>query len=50
MNNIDKYCLKWNKFEGNIRESFRNLREKQRFFDVTLATDDGQHIMAHELI
>ena len=50
MNNMDKYCLKWNEFEANIRESFRNLREEQRLFDVTLATDDGQHIKAHKMI
>ena len=47
---MEKYCLKWNEFEGNIRESFRKLREEQRFFDVTLATDDGQHIQAHKMI
>jgi hypothetical protein len=47
---MDKYCLKWNEFESNIRESFRNLREEQRLFDVTLATDDGQHIKAHKMI
>ena len=38
---MDKYCLKWNEFEANIRESFKTLREEERFFDVTLATDDG---------
>ena len=47
---MDKYCLKWNEFEANIRESFRNLREEQKLFDVTLATDDGQHIKAHKII
>ena len=26
------------------------LRDDQRLFDVTLATDDGQHIQAHKLI
>jgi hypothetical protein len=50
MNNMDKYCLKWNEFESNIRESFRNLREEQRLFDVTLATDDGHHFKAHKII
>ena len=52
MNNIGKYCLKWdwNDFEANIRESFMKLREEQKLFDVTLATDDGQHIQAHKII
>ena len=47
---MEKFCLKWNEFEANIRESFRNLREEERLFDVTLATDDGQHIKAHKMI
>ena len=47
---MDKYCLKWNDFEANIRESFRHLREEKSLFDVTLATDDGQQIQAHKMI
>ena len=47
---MDKFCLKWNSFEENIRNYFRKLREDQRLFDVTLATDDGQHIQAHKVI
>ena len=50
MTNNEKYCLKWNEFESNIRESFRKLRDEERLFDVTLATDDGHHIEAHKLI
>ena len=42
--------LNWLTFEENIRNYFRKLREDQRFFDVTLATDDGQHIQAHKVI
>ena len=38
------------KFESNIRESFRKLREEERLCDVTLATDDGKHIKAHKMI
>ena len=47
---MEKFCLKWNKFEANIRESFRNLREEERLFDVTLATDDGHHMKAHKML
>ena len=50
MNKMEKFCLKRNEFETNIRESFSNLREEQRLFDVTLATDDGQHFKAHKMI
>merc|ERR1712129_392311 len=48
--NMEKYCLKWNEFEANIRESFKTLREEKRLFDVTLVTDDGQHIQAHKMV
>ena len=42
--------MKWNEFDTNIREYLRILREDQRLFDVTLVTDDGQHIQAHKII
>merc|ERR1712129_548871 len=48
--NMEKYCLKWSDFEANIRESFKTLREEERLFDVTLVTDDGQHIQAHKMV
>ena len=47
---MDKFCLKWEDFEENIRKSFRKLREDKKLFDVTLATDDGNHIQAHKMI
>merc|ERR1719186_2180076 len=50
MNNMEKFCLRWNEFETNIRESFRELREEQNHFDVTLAFDDGHQIQAHKII
>ena len=42
--------MKWNEFDTNIREYFRIIRGDQRLFDVTLVTDDGQHIQAHKII
>ena len=50
MSNMDKFCLNWNGYDTNIRESFRKLREDQRLSDVTLVTDDGQHIQTHKII
>ena len=50
MTNTDKFCLKWSEFETNIREFFRELRDDQNQFDVTLATDDGYQIQAHKII
>ena len=47
---MDKWCLRWDQFDTNIREYFRTLRDNQKLFDVTLATDDGQHIQAHKII
>merc|ERR1712129_611692 len=48
--NMEKFCLKWNEFEANIRDSFKILKEEERLFDVTLATDDGQHMQAHKMV
>ena len=42
--------MKWNESDRNVREYLRKVREDQRLFDVTLATDDGQHIQAHRII
>jgi len=50
MNNMDKWCMKWNEFDTNIRQYLRILRDDQRLFHVTLVTDDGQHIQAHMII
>ena len=50
MSNTDKFCLKWNEFERNIRQSFQELRKEQIHFDVTLACDDGYEIQAHKII
>jgi len=47
---MDKFGLNWRSFEENIRECFSTLRQEQRLFDVTLATDDGQNIKAHKII
>ena len=47
---MDKFCLKWNDFDTNIREYFGKLRDDQISYDVTLVTDDGQQIQAHKLI
>merc|ERR1719245_1158430 len=50
MNNDDKWCLRWDEFDKNIREYFSSLRKDGRMLDVTLATEDGQQIQAHRII
>ena len=47
---MDKWCMKWNEFDTNIRGCLKIIKEDHRFFDVTLITDDGQHIQAHKII
>ena len=47
---MDKVCVKEDDCDTSIREYFRKLREDQRLFDVTLATDDGKQIQAHRAI
>ena len=46
----EKFFLRWNEFEDNIRHSFKALRHENRLLDVTLATDDGYQIQAHKVI
>jgi len=47
---MENFCLNWNGFDANIRESLKTLRQDQRLFDVTLISDDGQQIQAHKII
>ena len=47
---MEKFCLKWNDFQSNASKSFRCLRKEEYFFDVTLVSDDEQHIAAHKLV
>jgi len=45
----EKFCLRWNDFEQNINNAFKELRDERDFFDITLACDDEQ-IQAHKVI
>ena len=42
-------CLQWNDFERNISQAFKQLREDEDFFDVTIACDD-EEVKAHKVI
>ena len=50
MSNSEKFCLKWNDFQENIRSTFGSLREDTDFTDITLACVDGQQVEAHKVI
>ena len=47
---MEKFCLKWNDFQSNVSKSFNTLRREEELFDVTLVSDDEQHIQAHKMI
>lgn len=47
---MDKCFLNWPEYEANMMENLRKLRDDQKMSDVTLVTDDGQHIHAHKII
>ena len=49
MNAEDKFCLKWNDFQENIKTSFSELRGDKDFADVTLACEDGE-LEGHKVI
>ena len=44
----EKFCLKWDDFQGNVTGSFKDLKED--FCDVTLASEGNQKIEAHRVI
>ena len=48
--NSEKFCLRWNDFEGNISAAFRELRDDKDFFDVTLACDDEQLLWSASVV
>jgi len=45
----EKFCLRWNDFEENISNAFKDIRAEKDFFDVTIACEDDQ-LMAHKVI
>ena len=47
---MEKYSLRWEKFEANVAKSYRELRFEEDFFDVTLVSDDLQQVSAHKLV
>ena len=50
MNTSEKFCLKWNDFQENIRYAFRTMKFDTDFVDVTLTCEDGNQIFAHKFV
>ena len=47
---MDKFFLKRNDFQSNVSKIFSSLKQEEHLFDVTLISDDEQHIAAHKLV
>ena len=50
MQNSEKLCLKWNDFQENLNSAFGAFRDDKELADVTLACEDGSHVIAHKVI
>ena len=50
MTSSEKFSLRWNDFQANISSAFSNLRDNTNLTDVTLVSEDGQHMEAHKII
>ena len=46
----EKFCLKWNDFQHNIRSSYEDLRKNSEFSDVTLLCEEDKQMEAHRII
>ena len=47
---MDKFNLQWNDFTSTVSKSFAQLRREEDFYDVTLVSDDEEHISAHKVV
>ena len=50
MEQMEKYTLQWPSYSDHLREALREMMTSSEFADVTLVTDDKQHIRAHRNI
>ena len=46
----EKFSLKWNDFQTNVSKSFKDLRNQNHFYDVTLVSSDQKQISAHKVV
>ena len=47
---LEKFCLRWNDFQTNITNSYKDLRDTTDFSDVTLICEDYQKVDTHRVI
>ena len=46
----ERFNLTWQQFENCVSSSFKELLESEHFVDVTLVSDDDQHIKRHKVV
>ena len=47
---MEKFCLNWNDFKQNASSAFNQLRNDKDLIDVTLVSEEGEHILAHKIV
>jgi len=47
---MEKFCLNWNDFQQNACSAFNQLRKDKELTDVTLVSEEGEHILAHKIV
>ena len=46
----EKYTLNWNTFSDHLQLMFKDLYEEDKYFDVTLVSDDHTQLKAHKIV
>ena len=46
----EKFCLRWNNFGSNIGSAFKDLKNEEHLFDVSIVCNDNKIVKAHKLI
>ena len=47
---MEKFNLQWNDFMSTVSKSFGQLKKENEFYDVTLVSDDEEHVLAHKVV
>lgn len=47
---MEKFCLNWNDFEKNASSAFNQLRYDKDLLDVTLVSEEGEHLSGHKVV
>ena len=50
MSSNDKYRFKWDDFQDNVFQYFKDIRQDDSLFDVTLVSEDDKELQAHKFV